>query len=417
MQLLNPINFPDWDRLLLSTPGATFFHSSSWARVLSESYGYTPLYFAVPENDRFKTLVPMMEVASFLTGKRGVSLPFTDYCEPLIEVRSEESGVRSQETLKPETCNLVPSAPPLAPNALRLARWFNEVIGIGEKRGWKYIEIRGGEKYFGSQESGVRRQENLELGTWNLMPCPSGLASSPSSSDINPSSRAPWTVHRAPSVTYFGHKLDLTCGEEKIFSGFRDSTKRNIKKAATEGVSVEMFHSPEAVKEFYRLNQLTRKDHGLPPQPSKFFQIIGEEIIGKELGFVALASHKGEVIAGAVYFQFGGEGIYKYGASDRKYQNLRANNLVMWEAIKWHCRKGYKSLCFGRTEQENDGLRQFKKGWGSEEYLIPYFKYDLRTESFVAEKKVVSEAEHKIFGHMPIPVLNFVGSLLYKHMG
>ena len=28
-------------------------------------------------------MIPLMEVSSFLTGKRAVSLPFTDYCEPL----------------------------------------------------------------------------------------------------------------------------------------------------------------------------------------------------------------------------------------------------------------------------------------------------------------------------------------------
>jgi len=48
-----------------------------------------------------------------------------------------------------------------------------------------------------------------------------------------------------------------------------------------------------------------------------------------------LASHKGKNIASAVYFHFGDKAIYKYGASDRKYQHLRANNLVMWEAIRW----------------------------------------------------------------------------------
>jgi hypothetical protein len=82
---LNPLTIPDWDALVLNTPGTGFFHTSAWCRVLSESYGYKPVYFAEIEGDRFRTLVPMMEIDSFLTGKRGVSLPFTDYCDPIIE--------------------------------------------------------------------------------------------------------------------------------------------------------------------------------------------------------------------------------------------------------------------------------------------------------------------------------------------
>lgn len=61
-----------------------------------------------------------------------------------------------------------------------------------------------------------------------------------------------------------------------------------------------------------------------------------------------LASFKGTIIAGAIYFHFGEKAVYKYGASDVKYQQLRPNNLVMWEAIRLYCQNGYKSFCFGR---------------------------------------------------------------------
>ena len=50
-------------------------------------------------------------------------------------------------------------------------------------------------------------------------------------------------------------------------------------------------------------------------------------MISIENGFVALASYSNRVVAGAVFFHFGSKAIYKYGASDRNYQHLRANNL------------------------------------------------------------------------------------------
>ena len=83
-QVIDPTTYKNWDELLLLNPGASFFHSTAWVRVLSESYSYKPVYFTVWDGDRLTALFPMMDVRSFLTGKRGVSLPFTDYCEPLL---------------------------------------------------------------------------------------------------------------------------------------------------------------------------------------------------------------------------------------------------------------------------------------------------------------------------------------------
>jgi lipid II:glycine glycyltransferase (peptidoglycan interpeptide bridge formation enzyme) len=130
-----------------------------------------------------------------------------------------------------------------------------------------------------------------------------------------------------------------------------------------------------------------------------------------------LASFHDKPIAGGVYFHFGEKAVYKYGASDLNYQNLRANNLVMWEAIKWYSSNGYKSLCFGRTEPENRGLIQFKSGWGTTEQPINYYRYDLKKGSFVSGSSKVTGSHNKIFRNMPLPILKKVGSILYKHAG
>jgi lipid II:glycine glycyltransferase (peptidoglycan interpeptide bridge formation enzyme) len=221
----------------------------------------------------------------------------------------------------------------------------------------------------------------------------------------------------SPYSFYYGHTLDITHGEDTIFSNFRGSTKRNIKKAVKEGVRTNIFTSVESIREFYRLNCLTRREHGIPPQPWSFFKKIHDHILSENLGFVILASFHNKTIAGAVYFNLGDRAIYKYGASDKNYQYLRANNLVMWEAIKWYTNNGYKTFCFGRTERENKGLLQFKSGWGAKEHLIHYYKYDLIKEAFIRDSSKVRGVHNKFFEKMPIPLLKVTGSLLYKHMG
>lgn len=342
IKIINPIEHPNWDNLLLEHDDASFFHTVAWAKTLSESYNYTPLYFTLFRNNKISALVPLMKVKSPLTGKRGVSLPFTDYCRPI---------VTDHEQLK-----LI----------------LDQIISHGKEKNWKHVEFRGYENVFNNEE---------------------------------------------PSAYFWGHILSLSENESDVLSKFRNSNKRNIQKAIKEGVKVDFSNSLEALKEFYRLNCITRKKHGLPPQPYTFFKKLHDNVLSKDKGLVVLASHKHKNIAGAVYFHFGEKAMYKYGASDDNYQQLRANNLIMWEAIKYYSQNGYKSLCFGRTDLDHQGLRQFKLGWGTEENMSNYYIYDLKKGSFVKNAQRITPFYNKIFGTMPIPLLKLSGNLLYRHMG
>jgi len=135
------------------------------------------------------------------------------------------------------------------------------------------------------------------------------------------------------------------------------------------------------------------------------------------MGFVVLASLRGTAIAANVYFTFADKILYKYGASDRSLQHLRASNLVMWEAIRWGRDHGYRTLCLGRTEPGNDGLRHFKMGWGAQERVIRYYRYDLGNNTFTKSPRIVRPSHKRIFGKLPIPILNLLGRILYRHMG
>ena len=84
IQLLNPINDPEWDDFISTSSETCFFHSLPWSKVLIDTYKYKPLYFTTTKNGRMQSLIPVMEINSILTGRRGVSLPFTDYCGPIV---------------------------------------------------------------------------------------------------------------------------------------------------------------------------------------------------------------------------------------------------------------------------------------------------------------------------------------------
>jgi lipid II:glycine glycyltransferase (peptidoglycan interpeptide bridge formation enzyme) len=208
----------------------------------------------------------------------------------------------------------------------------------------------------------------------------------------------------------------LSRDEQKIFASFEPSVRRAIRKGEKCGVKLEISHSLEGVREFYRLHCVTRKKHGVPPQPFSFFANFHRHVIAHNHGFVVIAKINNRAIAASVFVHYGATAIYKYGASDENYQNFRGANLVMWHAIQWLARAGFDRLDFGRTDHANEGLRRFKLGWGAEERPINYFKYDLRAKRFISGKGEPSQLRERIIKRIPIPMARIIGSVLYRHV-
>jgi lipid II:glycine glycyltransferase (peptidoglycan interpeptide bridge formation enzyme) len=147
-----------------------------------------------------------------------------------------------------------------------------------------------------------------------------------------------------------------------------------------------------------------------------FFLNIYEHIIKAGLGFVVLAQRRSRPIAAAVFFRFANNALYKYGASDKKFQELRANNLVMWQGIQFLARNGAEKLHFGRTECENDGLRRFKLSWGTKEEIIDYFRVDPSGRKCLVAAPSGSGFHKKIFARLPLALNRLAGAMIYPHL-
>lgn len=73
-----------WLAFVESHPDATVFHHPRWLELLAGVYGYRPLVLTLRDShDAIVAGAPFLEVDSWLTGRRLVSLPFTDHCPPL----------------------------------------------------------------------------------------------------------------------------------------------------------------------------------------------------------------------------------------------------------------------------------------------------------------------------------------------
>jgi hypothetical protein len=336
---IDPISDPAWDELLGWPACGSIFQSAAWLRVLQRAYGHRPACL-LDRGGSLPALLPLAEVDKLATGRRGVSIPFADYCQT--------RGTPDQ-----------------------IERLQGDGLAEGQKRNWQYLEFRG--------------------------PC--------------------LLRNATPATDFYAHTLDLSGSSENRLGRLDPSVRRALRKGKGS-LNVEFTTTFESIKVFYRLHSLTRQRHGLPPQPFRFFSAIWEHLIARDFGFVALAVHDGQPIAANMYFHAPGnaEAVYKFGASDQRYQNLRPNNLLMWEAMTKCAARGAQFLHLGRTSLFNAGLRRFKLSFGAAEQTSQYFRYDYGQSAFVVAPDRAESWANRIFRLMPVTVLQLAGRILYPQL-
>lgn len=110
---LSPAPGANWETAVSEHPQAGVFHDARWLRVLKKTYGRKAFFLEAARPGRPSLLIPFVEVKSPLTGVRGVSLPFTDFCPPL---GADDGGLGSA---------------------------LDALLAFGRERGWQHFELRG----------------------------------------------------------------------------------------------------------------------------------------------------------------------------------------------------------------------------------------------------------------------------------
>jgi|SRR5579863_2496883 len=81
---IDPLVDSRWEGFINGHPQASVFHSTKWLRALQIAYGYDPVVLTSSSDENALTNgLVFCRVKSWLTGKRLVSVPFADHCEPL----------------------------------------------------------------------------------------------------------------------------------------------------------------------------------------------------------------------------------------------------------------------------------------------------------------------------------------------
>lgn len=80
---LDPLTDDRWLRLIERHAAASVFHTREWLETIRRTYGYEPVAYTTSGKEELSNAVLFCRISSWLTGRRLVSLPFSDHCQPL----------------------------------------------------------------------------------------------------------------------------------------------------------------------------------------------------------------------------------------------------------------------------------------------------------------------------------------------
>jgi lipid II:glycine glycyltransferase (peptidoglycan interpeptide bridge formation enzyme) len=163
--------------------------------------------------------------------------------------------------------------------------------------------------------------------------------------------------------------------EDDLLKGMNQQWRRNIKKAAKEGVVTQRVTPDDAqLSRFHDLYVRTAERDHFTPRPLSYFRTMFDALGREDPDRIALftAEHEGDLVASTILIQVGGHVWYSYGASSTEKRDVRGSNAVQWEMIRHalaHDADVYDLRGITDTLDADDshvGLIQFKVGTGGE---------------------------------------------------
>lgn len=190
-------------------------------------------------------------------------------------------------------------------------------------------------------------------------------------------------------------RIDLTKSEEELLASFHPKTRYNIRLAQKNGVEGKIDDSEEAFKKYIALTRETVRRQGFYAHSEKYHRLMWEHLNKEGIAHLLVARYKGEIVTTWIVFVWKDFLYYPYGASTDKHKNIMANNLMMWEAIRFGKKMGLMVFdLWGR--EEGKGFTKFKEGYNPK--VVEFLgTWDLIARSFLYRIYRVSETLRWLF--------------------
>lgn len=352
--LVIPWADPAWDEYVNTHPGGTVYHTSAWIRVIASVGGYTPLCLAVRSGSSIEGLFPLVKIASPLTGKRLVSLPFSDTCFPL----ANDAGAAS-----------------------RLLEAAKELLA---EHKLSFMEIRGAPAVV------------------------DGIAPDPASLGF---------ARQGHFRNYILPLSQDTAAVKKTFhrTSVRQTINKSFKLGVTVRAGEGEADLDEFYR-LYLLNR--KRHGIPPQPRALFSAILDSMRGDAPHAVNYIAEHEGTGAAALIILRYKGITYAKYEGVDEAYREVLPVYGLFWKTMEDAALAGDSLYDFGRTAIDNSGLNAFKSRWGTREEELPYFFYPSREGlSVVKSSSLKYRLFTGAVKRLPLPVGRWLGEKIFWHFG
>lgn len=150
---------------------------------------------------------------------------------------------------------------------------------------------------------------------------------------------------------------------EDIWMDFKPKVRKNVKKAQKMGVVVKAESSGLLFSDFKRIYDGTMKRNNASEGfyfSNTFFETLNQM---KENIMYFHAEYEGKIISTELVL-YSNENAYSFlGGTDSDYYELRPNDLIKYEIIKWAKENGLNNFVLGGGYGEDDGIYKYKESF------------------------------------------------------
>jgi lipid II:glycine glycyltransferase (peptidoglycan interpeptide bridge formation enzyme) len=162
--------------------------------------------------------------------------------------------------------------------------------------------------------------------------------------------------------------VDLTQTEDALLAGMSQNTRRKVRVAEREGVTIRPASSAD-LPILYELYRVTGQRDGFLTRPPAYYELEWRALMEAGLAHALIAEVESQPVAHVILFHFGRKCWYFTGASANEARDKMPNYLLQWEAMRWAKARGYALYdMWGAPNDfvESDplwGVYQFKRGF------------------------------------------------------
>lgn len=167
-----------------------------------------------------------------------------------------------------------------------------------------------------------------------------------------------------------GLEVDLTDSEDAIFANITSSCRRDIRRAARNGIIVEEAMDKDFANDYYaQLKDVFEGQSLVPTYGIERVQELTKHIYPTgRLLLLRARNSEGLCIATGIFPAMNQTMYFWGGASMHKYQNLLPNEAIQWYAMKYWKQRGI------RFYDMMGGRSYYKKKYGGYDIAIPWFR-------------------------------------------